>query len=98
MNKVYDKNVFLSNRDDEIIYWEDEWVYYKYPNKITEENKWEVECFDIKNNKFIDFSGKSANEIADYCFSNNMSFWNEIWKYVYEIARERAWLKKIKGM
>jgi hypothetical protein len=25
MNKVYDKNIFLSNRDDdEIIYWEDE--------------------------------------------------------------------------
>ena len=36
MNKVYDKNIFLSNRDDdEIIYWEDEWVYYKYPNRLT---------------------------------------------------------------
>jgi len=97
MNKVYDKNIFLSNRDDdEIIYWEDEWVYYKYPNKISEENKWEVECFDIRNNKFKDFSGMSADEIADYCFGNTMAFWNEIWKYIYDIAREDL-VKRLKG-
>ena len=79
---------FLPNYDDnEMIYWEDEWVYYKFPNKITEKNKHKAECFDAYNNSFVDFSGKSAERIADYCFGNCMTFWNEISEGNYNNAR-----------
>ena len=63
---------------------------------ITEENKDKVECFDAQYNRFVDFSWKTADEIANYCFECNYSFWNEIWKYIYDIAREDL-VKRLKG-
>ncbi len=82
------ENIFLPDYDDnEIIYWEDDWVYYKFPNKITEKNKHKAECFDAYNNSFVDFSWKTADEIANYCFEYNYSFWREIWMSEYDNAR-----------
>ena len=79
---------FLPSYDDnEIIYWEDDWICYKFPNKITENNKHEAECFDAYNNTFVDFSWKTADEIADYCFNDNYSFWREISWDTYYNAR-----------
>ena len=44
---TFEQDKFLPNYDDnEIIYWEDDWIFYKFPNKRTEENKHEAECFD----------------------------------------------------
>ena len=49
-DKYIDDNKFFPDFDDDkMIYWEDDWVYYKYPNRITEENKLEVECFDAQS-------------------------------------------------
>ena len=79
---------FLPDCDDnEIIYWEDEWIYYKFPNKITENNMHEAERFDVNNNTFTDFSWKTIDEIVDYCFSDNQSFWHKISKKSYDNAK-----------
>ena len=84
-----DDNKFLPNSDDnEMIYWVDDWIYYKFPNKITEKNKHEAESFDIKYAKFSDFSGKTADEIAEYCFNTNYNFWHDISESEYNSRRE----------
>ena len=86
---------FLPNYDDnEMIYWEDDWIFYKFPNKITEENKHEAEIFDAYNNAFTDLSWKTAEEVADYCFTDNQNFWREISVNSYYDARN-AVLKRL---
>ena len=86
---------FLPSYDDnEIIYWEDDWIFYKFPNKITEENKHEAEIFDAYNNTFTDLSWKTAEEVADYCFTDNQNFWREISVNSYYDARN-AVLKRL---
>ena len=83
------ENKFLPNLDDnEIIYWVDEGIYYKFPNKITEANKHEVESFDIHYNKFIDFSSDSVDEIVKFCFESNYNFWHEVSESEYNSRRE----------
>ena len=82
------ENKFLPSHDDnEIIYWEDDWMCYKFPNKITEKNKHEAEWFDAYNNIFFNFSGKTADEIADLCFTDNRNFWREISEENYNNAK-----------
>ena len=72
-------DIFFDNRDDnEMIYWEDDWIYYKFPNKITEWNKHEAECFDLYNNKFLDFSRETCR-----------SFWHDISEESYNSARNK---------
>ena len=76
---AFEQDKFLPNYDDnEIIYWEDDWIFYKFPNKITEENKHEAECFDLYNNKFLDFSRETCR-----------SFWHDISEESYNNAKNK---------
>ena len=91
------KDKFLPNYDDnEIIYWEDDWMCYKFPNKITEKNRQEAEWFDAYNNIFFDFSNKTVDEIADLCFTDNRNFWHEISEESYNRAKNDV-LERLKN-
>ncbi len=62
-------------------------MYYKFPNKITEKNKYEAECFDLSYNQFVDFSEKTADEIAERCFTDNRNFGHSISEENYNSAK-----------